>query len=74
MQEIKLMTDTQGKRSFKQTEYSLHFHQQPDGVHLLLLGIYNAAVEWVDSRCKSHGKAIKKEHHTHKYFMFLTAL
>lgn len=62
------MTDAQGKRSFKQTEYSLHFRQPPDGAHLLLLGIYNVAVEWVDSRCKSHGKAIKKEQHICKCF------
>lgn len=61
LQELKLLTIKWGKQSFKQTAQSLHFHQQPDGVHLLLLEIYNAAVEWVDSQCKSHDKAIKKE-------------
>lgn len=61
LQELKLLTIKWGKQSFRQTEHSLHFHQQPDGVHLLLLEIYSAAVEWVDSQCKSHGKAIKKE-------------
>lgn len=61
------MTDMQGKGSFKKMECCLHFHQQLDAVHLLPLGIYNAAVVWVDSQCKSHGKAIKKEQHTHKH-------
>lgn len=61
LQELKLLTVKWRKQTFRQTEHSLHFHQQPDGVHLLPLEIYSAAVEWVDSQCKSHGKAIKKE-------------